>query len=359
MNKNLHDKKIKSGLVFGKFMPLHEGHVYLMNFAQASCERLTILVCTLPAEPIPGELRYQWVKEMFPNANVVHHNVVIPQYPNEHPDFWNIWKNSIETFCPGEKFDALFGSEDYGWKMAQTMGITYIPVNTTRNLVPVSATKIRNNPMKYWKFIPTPVKPYFVKRVRIVGPESTGKTTLAKILAEKFDTLYVDEYARKIFDEYVAHNGYKPGEFRYDDFPTIARGQRATENALARIANRVLFCDTDLTTTVYWNEFFFKRCQPWIRKEAGKQKYDLTLLLSPDVSYTEDAQRVMPNIVERKEYFNWWKRTLEERNDPFIVISGSWQVRIKTAVTVVAKLLKNNDAHCLKTIAAKSSESCV
>lgn len=343
MNKILLEKKVGHGLVFGKFMPPHEGHVYLLNFAQASCHKLTILVCSLQNEPIPGELRFQWIKEMFPSANVVHHNVEIPQDPSEHPDFWNIWKKSIEKFCPGEEFDALFGSEDYGWRMAQVMGIQYIPVNRIRNLVPVSGTEVRKNPLKNWKYLPAVVRPYFVKRVRIVGPESTGKTTLAKMLAEKFETSYVDEYARRLFDEYVAHNGYAPGEFRYEDFPTIARGQRVTEDALSRIANKVLFCDTDLTTTVYWCEYFFKKCPLWIRKESLQQKYALTLLLHPEVPYTKDPQRVMDVYQERLRYFHWWKGILEERGDPYVVIKGNWEERVAHASRVVKKMLEEEE----------------
>ncbi len=333
-------KKVGSGLVFGKFMPLHEGHIYLLNFARKSCRRLTIMVCSLKSEPIPGEIRFLWVKELFPDANVVHHYAEIPQEPSEHPNFWNIWKKSIEKYCPGEEFDALFGSEDYGWKMAETMGIEYIPVNRQRDLVPISGIEMRRDPIKHWEFLPPVVRPYFVKRVCVVGPESTGKTMLVQKLAKKYNTVFVDEYARRLLDEYVQNLGYKEGEVRYKDISTIARGQIVTEDSQARRANKVLFCDTDLITTVFWSNFYFKKCPNWVEKEAENRKYDLYLLLDIDVPWVRDPQRPMPDINERRRFFEWWKKELKRRKRPFVVIGRDWEKRFNLACKAVDELLK-------------------
>ncbi len=337
------EKKIGNGLVFGKFMPPHEGHIYLLQFALRSCHRLTILVCSLKDEPIPGEIRFQWIKEMFPTANVVHHYIDIPQEPSEHPDFWNIWKRSIEKHCPGEEFDCLFGSEDYGWKMAETMGIQYIPVNRLRNLVPISGTDMRKHPMKNWEFLPPVVRPYFVKRVAIVGPESTGKTTLTTNLAKKYNTVFADEYARKLLDEYADNTNHAPGEVRYEDIPNIARGQIVTEDALARRANKVIFIDTELTTTMYWSNFYFKKCPDWIKKEAEARKYDLYILTDIDVPYVEDVQRPMREIEQRRQYLAWWREELIRRKANYIIIGGDWETRIKNASLAVNELLVDRE----------------
>ena len=340
MEKMIPGKKLGSGLVFGKFMPLHDGHIHLLRFAQQSCQRLTILVCSLPTEPIPGEVRFQWVKEMFPAANVVHHYIDIPQDPSEDPNFWSIWNDSIKRHCPDEEFDALFGSEDYGWKMAEKMGIQYIPVNRLRDLVPVSGTAVREHPMENWKYIPSVVRPYFVKRICLVGPESVGKSTMAKRLAEKYETPFVDEYARRLLDEYVANRGYKPGEVREEDIATIARGQIVTEDAMARRANRLLFCDTDLITTVYWSDFFFGKCPDWIAAEAERRKYDLYILLSPDTPWVDDHQRAMPEQEKREAHHKWLEMELIRRGRPFVKISGDWQQRFDQACKAVDRLLQ-------------------
>jgi NadR type nicotinamide-nucleotide adenylyltransferase len=332
-------KKIGSGLAFGKFMPLHRGHIYLLEFARRSCHRLTILVCTLSGEPIPGEIRYLWVKELFPDCNVVHHYADIPQDPAEHPDFWDIWKDSIARHCPGEEFDALFGSEDYGWKMAETMGIEYIPVNRERDLVPVSGIEVRNEPMENWKYLPEVVRPFYAKRVCVVGPESTGKSTLVEMLARQYDTSFAHEYARSLLDEYVKNRAYRPGEVRESDIPTIARGQMVTEDERARRCNRILFCDTDLLTTVFWSNFYFHNCPAWIEREADKRQYDLYLLLDIDVPWVADEQRPMPDYYQRLEYFNWWKDSLKKKSRPCVVISGNWEQRFARARNAVDQLM--------------------
>ena len=77
--------KPKRGFVLGKFMPPHAGHVYLCDFGRAYVDELTILVCSLPDDPIPGELRHQWMKEMFPATRVLHCPEIVPQAPEDDP----------------------------------------------------------------------------------------------------------------------------------------------------------------------------------------------------------------------------------------------------------------------------------
>ncbi len=325
----------RHGLVFGKFMPLHEGHLHLLRFAASSCQRLTVLVCSLPEEPIPGAIRYEWVKAALPAANVIHVSDILPQEPMEHPKFWSIWRETVHQYTDHEEIDAFFASEEYGWRMAQELGCEFVPVNRERTLVPTSGTAIRTNPVRAWEMLSPQAKSYYVQRVRIVGPESTGKSTLTKQLAAHFQTAYADEYARRLLDEYVAHGVRVPGEVRFEDLSMIARGQRATEEAMAERAERVLFCDTDLWTTVYWSKFYHGRCSGWIAEAAAKQSYALTLLLSPDVPWVADAQRPMPELQQRQAMFAWWKAHLEARHEPFVVLSGSWDERWQSAVTAV------------------------
>src|SRR5204863_4000120 len=85
-----------SGLLLGKFLPPHLGHCYLADFARNFVDRLTILVCSIAAEPIPGRLRYQWMRELFAaDCDVVHVTEELPQEPADHPDFWPIWTRAL------------------------------------------------------------------------------------------------------------------------------------------------------------------------------------------------------------------------------------------------------------------------
>lgn len=318
-------------MILGKFLPPHLGHQYLVDFASNWVDELTVVVGTIKAETIPGELRFKWMKEMCPWANVVHHTDENPQYPHEHPDFWQIWHDSLRRFIP-EGPDYVFGSEDYGFKLAEILGAEYIPVDHDREIVPVSGTDIREKPMANWGYLPVCVRPYYVKRVCIFGPESTGKTMLARRLAEHYKTAYVSEYARGLLN-------LKNHQVDYEDIPRIARGQAASEDAMARQANRVLFCDTDLITTTIWSDVFFKDCPQWIKTEASRREYDIYLLADIDVPWVDDPQRFLPD--ERESFLRRCINELESRGRKYERINGSWDERFEQAVRVVDDLLNN------------------
>ena len=338
-------KRIGSGMVLGKFYPLTEGHGHLLHFARMSCHRLTILVCTLKSDSIPGEIRYQWVKAMFPDANVVHHYADIQQEPNDDPDgdpeFWKIWMDTIAKHCPGEEFDAVFGSEDYGWQLADELGCEYIPVNRIRNQVPISGTKMREDPMKYWEYLPNVVRPYFARRIAVLGPESVGKSFLARNLAKHFDTAFTDEYGRRYLEDKIRTAGYALDEFRFEDIPNIARGQMVSEDSMAYRAKKLLICDTDPLTTSVWSNTFFGECPNWITLEAKRRKYDLTILLSPDgAPHIQDGTRTMTDEKVRHKFFEEIQSALEKAGRPYQVVSGNWQERFEQSIKLVQAVLE-------------------
>lgn len=316
-------------MILGKFLPPHAGHQYLVRFAQSFTERLTVLVCSIAREPIPGALRHAWMRELFPDARIVHFDEELPQTPEEHPRFWDIWRDVVHN-AVREPIDFAFASEPYGVRLAAEVGATFIPVDLARSQVPVSGTAIRARPLTHWQFIPECVRPFFVRRVCLFGPESVGKSTLARDLARHFDTVYAAEFAREWLDP-------KGGVCDESDIPIIARGQMASEEALARRANRVLFCDTDVLTTTVWSEFLYGRCPEWMRAAADRE-YDLTLLLDVDVPWVDDGQRSLK--CRRQEFFDSCRTALERSGRPFVVIRGDWEERFGTACEEVERLLR-------------------
>ena len=321
-------QKFATGMILGKFMPVHKGHQFLIDFAIERVEQLTLIVGTLASEPIPGQLRYEWVKELYPDVNVQHCTDENPQYPHEHPDFWNIWVESIHKFLP-EGTDVVFTSEDYGDELARHLGAKHILCDLSRHSVPVSATEIRENPYENWRFIPEPVRPYFVKRVVIYGPESTGKTTLAERLAAHYQTVWVPEYARDYLDE-------KGSWVELCDIPKIAKGQIASEDALARRANCLLICDTDLITTAIYSRHYFGECPKEIVRKADERDYDLYLLLDIDVPFVEDWQR--PDANSREEFLDKFRDALESGGRKYVLISGSYDERFNRAIKAIDAL---------------------
>jgi len=152
-----------TGFLLGKFLPPHRGHQYLIEFARDRVERLSVLVCTIEREPIPGALRYEWMRQAFPGVTVLHHTAELPQTPAEHPRFWDLWQASIITHVP-EAIDYVFASENYGWRLADVLGARYVPVDPERRVVPVSGRTIRQNPLCHWDDILPPARSYFLRR---------------------------------------------------------------------------------------------------------------------------------------------------------------------------------------------------
>jgi HTH-type transcriptional repressor of NAD biosynthesis genes len=317
------------GMILGKFMPPHAGHVYLAEFARRWVNELTIVVGTLQGEPIPGEQRFAWMRELFPFDRVVHLTDENPQEPSEHPEFWSIWRTSLERVLTGRP-DVVFASEAYGEKLAEVLGARFVAVDPARSIVPVSGTAIRKEPLRHWARIPRCVRPYFVKRVSIVGPESTGKTTLAQRLADRFDTVWVPEWARTLLER-------RGGSLDGLDWTEVVRGQIASEEALARDANRVLICDTDPIVTPLWAETLLGSCPHELRAAGLGRNYDLTLLCDADVPWVADPVRYQPGC--GATFFARCEQALRDTGRASVVLRGGWEERESVAAGVVEQLI--------------------
>lgn len=317
------------GMVLGKFMPPHLGHQYLVDFARHYVDELAIVVEHVRDEPISSALRFGWMRELFPNCDVVHLLDENPQDPTEHVEFWEIWKRSLERVLPYHP-DFVFASESYGEKLAQVLGAEFIAVDPARSVMSVSGTAVRRDPLANWHYLPECVRPHFVKRICVFGPESTGKSTLTKQLAEHFGTVAVPEYARTVLE-------LQQGNLSESDLQRIARGQLASEDALARKAHRLLLCDTDALTTTIWSEALFGRCDERIAAEAQQRRYDLTLLLDVDVPWVADEVRYLPG--ERRSFFERCRDALERHGRPYVIIRGTWAERWASALGAVEKVV--------------------
>ena len=178
-----------------------------------------------------------------------------------------------------------------------------------------------------------------VIKIALFGPESTGKTTLAKQLATHFETNWAPEFAR----EYLEQKLEKTGQIcEPEDLLPIAIGQAKAENDALLTANQYLFCDTCLLATKVFSEIYYNFCDPIIEKAARKHKYDLFFLTDIDVLWENDLLRDRPN--DRVETLQVFKSELIENGKPYITLSGDAETRFQKAVRIVEELVKAKES---------------
>lgn len=186
-----------------------------------------------------------------------------------------------------------------------------------------------------------------IKKIVVIGPESTGKSTLCEKLAEHYNTLWAREYAR----EYLEKNG---PEYTYDDLLTIAKGQIALEEDISyqlsvtsgqqspKLLNdtspfipHYLFIDTDMYVMKVWAEYVFNKCHSWILNQIALRKYDLYLLCDVDLPWVQDALREYPDDKIRRKLFLFYKELMINQSTPWHIISGNYEQRLDKAVKFI------------------------
>jgi len=170
-----------------------------------------------------------------------------------------------------------------------------------------------------------------LKRIAVTGPESTGKSDLAKQLAGHFHTHWVPEVAR----EYLINLGR---DYVFEDIAAIAKEQLKLENTLAEKTGKILFCDTDFLVTKIWSNFKYGKCDPWIEEKAKSHCYDLYLLCDIDLPWVEDPLRENPT--QREELFGIYLKELQQLNVNFTIISGTGRERTDHAILAVEEALR-------------------
>jgi NadR type nicotinamide-nucleotide adenylyltransferase len=174
-----------------------------------------------------------------------------------------------------------------------------------------------------------------MKTIVIIGPESTGKSTLTAQLAKHYDTAWCPEFAR----DYLLRNGRS---YSFNDLLTIAKGQLELEDGIRQQAkNGYYFVDTDMYVMKVWCEVAFQNCHPWILKQIAARKYDLYLLCNTDLPWEQDALREYPDQAFRDRLFKMYKDILANAGIPWAVISGTDSQRLQTAVSQIATLFES------------------
>ena len=328
---------MKRGFILGKFMPPHAGHVTLIQSARVLVDELTVLLCSLPDDAIPGEARLEWMRGMFPDCRIVWHSQPVPQAPADDPGFWQIWSRIVAKAHP-EPINYVFAGEAYGAELADHVGGMFVPLggrilNADRNGIGgLSGEKVRADPWGHWDYLPHPVRDHYALTVCLHGIESVGKSTLAERLADHYRTTVVPEYGR-------SHCETHGTDCREDDLMLIGQAQQAMIEAARPWANRLLVADTDALMTAAWSQMMIGYTPDQL---ISQRKADLYLMLGSDAPFMDDGTRVYKAPEEREKFDRVARATLVLSRTNFIEIRGTWHERFEAAVAAIDALVRQN-----------------
>lgn len=338
--------RYKVGMYGGSFDPLHLGHISDIIKAAAVCEELYVVISWCEGrESTTKELRYRWIlnsSRHLPNIKILlieDKAVSKEEYNTDY--YWEKGARDIKEAI-GKPIDAVFCGSDYlGINRFESL---YCPQSEViyfdRAEVPISSTDIRGWASKHWDYIPDVCKDYYIRKVLIVGSESTGKSILVQNLALAYNTNFVGEYGRITCD-------YAGGEdfMNVDDLYENLLRQRIFIMDAAKHSNRLLFVDTDAITTLFYSRFLLTEpnqianCEKLASAINAMTQWDLVLFLEPDVDFVQDGTRNETIHADRHKYSELIKRAMREHNVSFFEVTGDYLQRFEEAKRLIAQEL--------------------
>lgn len=351
------------GVVIGKFYPLHRGHVDLIQKASTQVDQLFVVVShsdtrdanlfmdSKMKRPLTARTKLKIVQKTFQ----VQRDIIIPVLVDEsnvpaYPNGWEPWAQLVKDAIAEKKrivpdFNwentVFFSSEPQDAEGYMTyFGCKTKIVDENRDIIDISATKVRNDPAKYWDYLPRASREALAPTIVIAGGESSGKTLMTDKLGNFFGTTTVWEYGRHFCELEL---GGDESALQYSDYQDIANGHYYDVKFARRNANRFTISDTDYIATQAFCITYEGKPHPSVQDKIDNDRFDLVILLDNSTEWVDDGMRLIGDSDRRKAFQQLLKDLYKENNIPYVEIKASdYETRYELCKKIIQSYIYND-----------------
>ncbi|MDD3118106.1 MAG: AAA family ATPase [Victivallales bacterium] len=319
------------GLTLGKFAPLHRGHQLMIETALREMDEVTVMIYHTSWYEVQLPVRAAWLRQLYPQIHVIE-AWDGPEIISHDREVEIMHEQYILKMLDGTKITHFYSSEFYGEHVSRALGAVDRRVDDDRVIVPVSGTIIRENPYACRQYISDVVYRDLITKCVFLGAPSTGKSTLAAALAQKYHTRFVPEYGREYWEQHQVDR-----RFPLQGFDAIVAGHLASEERAFLASDRYCFIDTNAITTYMFSLDYHGAATPYVTRvaEENASRYDLFFLCGDDIPYEDTPDR--SGDQKRHEFQQAIIADLRRRKIPYLLLTGTPAERMAAVAEAMAR----------------------